>query len=368
MLFREITGLSDIKQSLIGTIANNHVAHAQLFHGNEGTANLALALAYATYINCEDKQPDDACGRCASCIKMSKLAHPDVNYIFPTAGGKSVLSENFMPQWRQFVKETPFGNLSDWLEKIGVKQGNIPAEDARQLIQKLSLKSYEGGYKIVIIWQAENLHNTTANALLKILEEPPEQTLFLLVVSSMERLLTTIISRTQRVAVRNFTEQEIMSYLSTTKDIPQERARQIAFLAEGNMHRVLEFVDKAEDNDHAWFANWMRMCYAMNLSKLVPMADEFDTKTKEQQKAMLEYGLEIFREIFLYTNGGQSLIRLENDELVFVQRFSAAININNIEQISEMLSESHYHIERNARAKILFLDISLMIARLMAKA
>ncbi|WP_259015049.1 DNA polymerase III subunit [Emticicia fluvialis] len=368
MLFREITGLEDIKQSLIGTVANNHVAHAQLFHGNEGTANLALALAYATYINCEDKQSDDACGRCASCIKMSKLAHPDVNYIFPTAGGKSVLSENFMSQWRAFVNETPYGNLPDWLEKIGVKQGNIPAEEARQLIQKLSLKSYEGGYKIVIIWQAEYLHNTTANALLKILEEPPEQTLFLLVVNSMERLLTTIISRTQRVAVRKFTEQEIISYLLKYRDMPHERAKQIAFLSEGNMHSVLEMIDKAEDNDHAWFANWMRMCYATNVSKLVPMADEFDTKSKEQKKAMLEYGLSLFREMFLYTNGGESLVRLENEELVFVRRFSAAINLSNLEQITELFSEAHYHIERNARAKILFLDISLMIARLMAKA
>lgn len=368
MLFREITGLSDIKQSLIGTIANNHVAHAQLFHGNEGTANLALALAYATYINCEDKQTDDACGRCPSCIKMSKLAHPDVNYLFPTAGGKSVLSENFMPQWRSFVKETPYGNISDWLEKIGVKQGNIPAEEARQLIQKLSLKSYEGGYKIVIIWQAEYLHNTTANALLKILEEPPEQTLFLLVVSSIDRLLTTIISRTQRVAVRNFSEAEIIQYLSGYQEFSPERAKQIAFLSEGNMHRALEILDKSEDDDHAWFANWMRMCYALNLQKLVPMADEFDTKTKEQQKGMLEYGLSIFREIFLYRNGGQSLIRLENDELIFVQKFSAAINLNNLEQITEVLSESHYHLERNARAKIVFLDMSLIIARLMMKA
>ncbi|WP_337043036.1 DNA polymerase III subunit delta' [Emticicia sp. 17c] len=364
MLFREITGLQDIKQSLVGTVANNHVAHAQLFHGGEGTANLALALAYATYVNCENKQADDACGKCPSCLKMSKLAHPDVTYIFPTAGGKSVLSENFMAQWRSFVKETPFGNLSDWLEKIGVKQGNIPAEEARQLIQKLALKSYEGGYKIVIIWQAEYLHNTTANALLKILEEPPEQTLFLLVVSSMERLLTTIISRTQRVAIRKFSENELVQYLAT-KDVSQERARQIAFLSEGNMHKALEILEKAEDTDHAWFANWMRMCYALNLQKLVPMADEFDARSKEQQKGLLEYGLSIFREIFLYSNGGQNLIRLENDELVFVQRFSTAINMNNLEQIIDTLGEAFYHIERNARAKIVFLDISLIIARLM---
>lgn len=365
MLFREITGLTDTKQSLIRAVNDNHVAHAQLFHGGEGSANLVIALAYATYINCEDKQADDACGRCPNCSKMSKLAHPDVNFIFPTAGGKAVLSENFMVQWRAFVKETPYGNLSDWLEKIAIKQGNIPAEESRQLIQKLSLKSYEGGYKIVIIWQAEILNIAAGNALLKILEEPPEQTLFLLVVNSMDKLLTTIISRTQRVAIRNFSDEEITTYLVNNQQITSERAKQVAYLSEGNLNRALEIANKTEDNEHGWFATWMRMCYALNIQKLVPMADEFDTKGKEYQKAMLEYGLKIFREIFLYRHGGENLIKLEGDELVFVQKFSNVLNISNLEQITTLLSESHYHVERNARAKIVFLDISLAIARLM---
>lgn len=365
MLFQEITGLNDVKQSLIQAITSNHVAHAQLFHGAEGSANLALALAYATYINCENKQPDDACGRCPNCTKMSKLAHPDVNYIFPTAGGKAVLSENFMLQWSAFVKETPYGNLSDWLERIAVKQGNIPAEESRQLIQKLSLKSYEGGYKIVIIWQAEMLNISAGNALLKILEEPPEQTLFLLVANSADKLLTTIISRTQRIAIRNFTDEEIIAYLSQNQAITSERAKQVAYLSEGNLNYALEIVNKTEDDQHAWFANWMRMCYVLDVLKLVPMADDFDTKGKEYQKAMLEYGLSIFREIFLYKNGGENLIRLEGEELIFVQKFSNVLKINNLEQITTLLSESHYHIERNGRAKIIFLDISLAIARLM---
>lgn len=365
MLFREIIGLDEVKKSLIQAVNSNHVAHAQLFHGAEGSANLALALAYATYINCENKQPDDACGRCPNCNKMSKLAHPDVNYIFPTAGGKAVISENFMPQWRIFVKDTPYGTLSNWLEHIAIKQGNIPAEESRQLIQKLSLKSYEGGYKIAIIWQAEMLNIAAGNALLKVLEEPPEQTLFLLVASSSDKLLTTIISRTQRIAVRNFTDDEIISYLTQKQDIGPERAKQIAYLSDGNLNHALEIAHKTDDDQHAWFANWMRMCYALNILKLVPMADEFDAKGKEYQKAMLEYGLSIFREIFLYRHGGENLIRLEGDELVFVQKFSNVLNISNLEAITTLLGESHYHIERNGRAKMIFLDISLAIARLM---
>lgn len=365
MQFREIRGLEDVKQTLVKAVSTNHVAHAQLFHGSEGSANLAMALAFATYINCEDKQANDSCGKCASCLKMSKLAHPDVNYIFPTAGGKSVLSENFMSQWREFVKTTPYGNLSDWLEKINIKQGNIPVEEARQLIQKLSLKSYEGGYKIVIIWQAEYLHHTTANALLKILEEPPEQTLFLLVVNSMERLLTTIISRTQRVAIRSFNDEEVISYITDKQSISFERAKQIAYLSEGNLNKALTILYEADDSEHQWFANWMRMCYALKIDSLVPMADEFDGMSKEKQKGLLEYGLNIFREIFLFRNGGEDLIRLEGDELTFVQKFSNVLNISNLEKISETFSEAHFHLERNARAKIVFLDISLIIARLM---
>jgi DNA polymerase-3 subunit delta' len=365
MLFQEIKGLDDAKQTLIKAVSNNHLAHAQLFHGGEGSANLAMAWAFATFINCENKQPNDACGKCASCLKMSKLAHPDVSYIFPTAGGKSVLSENFMAQWREFMKETPYGNLSDWLEKINIKQGNIPVEEARQLIQKLSLKSYEGGYKIVIIWQAEYLHHTTANALLKILEEPPEQTLFLLVVNSMERLLTTIVSRTQRVSIRYFNDEEIIAYLTDKQAISPERAKQIAYLSEGNLNKALTILYETDNSEHQWFANWMRMCYALKIDNLVPMADEFDGMSKEKQKGVLEYGLSIFREIFLYRNGGADLLRIEDDELIFVQKFSNVLNINNLEKISETFSEAHFHLERNARAKIVFLDISLLIARLM---
>jgi DNA polymerase-3 subunit delta' len=167
------------------------------------------------------------------------------------------------------------------------------------------------------------------------------------------------------VAIRNFSDEEIVSYLLNNQQITDERAKQVAYLSEGNLNYALEIANKTEDDQHTWFATWMRMCYALNIQKLVPMADEFDTKGKEYQKAMLEYGLKIFREIFLYRHGGESLIKLEGDELIFVQKFSNVLNISNLEQITTLLSESHYHIERNARAKMVFLDISLAIARLM---
>jgi DNA polymerase-3 subunit delta' len=364
MLFANIPGLQETKDLLIRSVNNNHVAHAQLFHGLDGSANLAMALAFATYLNCEDKQETDACGKCSSCLKIKKLAHPDVTYIFPTAGGKKVLSENFMKEWREFVAEKPFGGLSDWLNFVEIKQGNIPVEEARQLIQNLSLKSYEGGYKIVIIWQAENLHTATANALLKILEEPPEQTLFLLVCNSMDRLLTTIISRAQRVAIRNFSQDEVIKYLMKKGLDNEERAAQIAFLSDGDMNKAEELMEQKIQNEQEWFANWMRYCYAFDVSKLIPLADEFDTFTKETQKGLFEYGLRILRELFLYTQSAEQLVRIEGEELVFVQKFSKVFNIGNLEHIIGLISEAHFHIERNVRAKIAFLDTSLSISRL----
>jgi DNA polymerase III subunit delta' len=364
MLFKEIIGLESSKKSLIKAVTDNHVAHAQLFHGNEGSGALAMALAFATYINCQDKQVDDSCGKCASCTKMSKFAHPDVNYIFPTAGGKKVLSENFMAEWRSFLSENPYGDLSSWLEKISIKQGNIPVEEARQLIVNLSLKSYEGGYKIVIIWQAELLNIAAANALLKILEEPPEKTIFLLVCSQIDKILTTIISRTQRLAIPSFTEEDICEYLTKTDSVSLERAKQIAFLADGNLTKALNIIDSKDLDQHQWFANWMRYCFSFDVVKLVGLADEFDAQIKESQKGMFEYGLRILRELFLFANGAEKLVKLEGEELTFIQKFSKVFKIDNLDKIQKIISEAHYSIERNARAKMVFLDVSLSIARL----
>jgi DNA polymerase-3 subunit delta' len=364
MLFSAIPGLDEIKKRLIAAVNNNHVAHAQLFDGAEGGGALPMAMAFATYVNCHNPQADDACGSCASCVQMSKLAHPDVTYVYPTAGGKKVLSENFITQWREFLNENPFGGISDWLEAIDIKQGNIPVEESRQVIQNLSLKSYEGGYKIVIIWMAEYMGIASANALLKILEEPPAKTLFLMVSNGTERLLTTIISRTQRIAVRSLTDDELKEYLIKSQGLPEQRAQEVAFLSEGNISYAKSIINQKDQNEKEWFANWMRYCYAFDLSKLVPLADSFDSLTKEAQKSLLDYGLKIIREIYLQCVGMDSLIKLEGEELVFVQKFSKVFKFENLDKITQEISEAQFHIERNARGKLVFLDTSLNIARL----
>lgn len=364
MQFAKIPGLSETKERLIDSVKKGNVAHALLFDGKSGSAALPMALAFATYLNCEQPSDSDSCGQCAACNKINKLAHPDLAFAFPTAGGKKVLSENFMSEWREFVNETPFGSYTDWLNHINIKQGNIPVEESRQIIQSLSLKSYEGGYKMVVIWNIESMAAPAANALLKILEEPPEKTVFLLVSSDYNRLLPTIQSRVQRVAVTELSFDETVAFLVEKHHLSETRAGQIAFLTDGNINESLKLIEQKENNHKEWFANWMRYCYAFDLSKLVPASEEFDGLSKEEQKGVLEYGLKILREIYLQNVGLTELIKLENEELSFVQKFSKVFKFENIDRISEAISEAMISIDRNVRAKIVFLDLSMTIATL----
>ncbi|TAH16792.1 MAG: DNA polymerase III subunit delta [Runella slithyformis] len=367
MLFQDIIGHEDTKRALIRSVQNNHVAHAQLFDGPAGGAGLALALAFATFVNCEDPQPHDACGRCASCIKMKKLAHPDIHHIFPLPrapkDGEELLAE-LTPQWRTFIAESPYQTLPNWLAHINAtnnQQGIIPIKESRNIIKKLSLKAYEGEYKIMLLWQPELLNGQSANALLKILEEPPAKTLFLLITSQSDKLLTTIISRAQRVAVRGFSDAEVADYLQQ-KGIDPKRAQQIAYLSEGNMATARHLASEVDDNRFEWFANWMRTAYRRDYVQLVKLADDFDAFTKEKQKGLFDYGLNLFRDMFLWQNGAAALLRIQNEELTFVQRFGDTVAPAAIALLVEEITQAYYHLERNARAKILFLDLSLTAA------
>ena len=369
MLFKDIPGLDTLKSTLIHSVEANHVAHAQLFHGGVGSANLALAWAYSTYINCEDKQPTDACGQCASCVKMAKMIHPDIHHIFPTPSAKETILE-LLPTWRKFLIESPYRSLTDWLDFTGItgnKQGIIPIKEGHNIIQKISLKAFEAEYKILIIWQPELMNIESANSLLKILEEPPAKTLFILVCNDTNRLLTTILSRTQRIVIPSFTDENIASYLVQKQHIGLERAKQIAYLSEGNLAKALSMTVEEDQDQHHWFAMWMREAYKPNLPALIKLADEYDTFSKEYQKGMMEYGLNVFRDLLLWKNGAEALVRLAGVELEFVQRFSQVVKIEAIEQITNELSKTYYYLERNGRAKILHLDLSLTIAKLFKK-
>lgn len=369
MQFSEIIGQDATRQLLLRAVHTNHLAHALLFDGPVGSANLALALALAQYVNCEDERDDDSCGRCASCIKIQKLVHPDLHMVFPVANlAKGKTSEAYLADWRKFLIDQPYRTLPDWLETVGAdnKQGNISAEEARNILQKLSLKSYEGAYKIMLIWLPELMNVTSANALLKVLEEPPAQTLFLLVTNQPDKLLITILSRTQRVAVRAFTDEEVATYLRQHLNLDETTARRNAYLADGNLAEALQLSreDANLSEQHAWFANWMRTCYRQDLIALVRQADQFDGFSKEKQKGLLDYSIRLYRALLLWQQGAGELLRLPDEEMAFVRNFVKVLTIHHIERIVADLNEAAYHLERNARAKMVMLDMSLTFSRL----
>ncbi len=369
MLFSEIEGLNKIKKHLINSVLNNHIAHAQLFLGPEGSANLAMALAFATYLNCEDRQEDDACGHCTSCTKINKLVHPDLHFVYPVSStknsaGKDLVSTTFIKEWRTFLKEQPYGLLSDWSNAFGGenKQGNISKAESRNIIKNLSLKAFEGRYKIMIIWMPEYLHPTAANGILKVLEEPPEKTIFLLVAHDMEKLLITILSRTQKVVIPAFSDEEVEAYLKNRHGVESTRARQIVHMADGNINEAIRLLNETEDDTHAMFRDWMRFCFTRDFTRMVEWAEVYQKMNKLSQKSLLMYGLTMMRETLIANYSPGNLQRLQGEELDFVKNFSKVIDADKLEKISDNLNRAYYHLERNANPKILFADLSLQIA------
>ncbi|KEO73330.1 DNA polymerase III subunit [Anditalea andensis] len=373
MLFSSIPGLRETKERLIKAIQTNHLAHALLFHGPEGSANLAMALALATYVNCQKPEEEDACGKCDSCLKMGKLIHPDVGYTFPVPG--SLISDDdnkkkvdILSPWRSFVLSSPYGNLSDWNYHNGFdgKQLNISKNAAKQIIKTLSLKSFEGGYKIMLIWFPEYMHVTAANAILKILEEPPERTLFLMVSNQPDKLLTTILSRTQKVLVRAFRDEEIKDHFIASGISTPEAAAQIAPLADGSMREAFQLADQIQDENTVKFRDWMRICFGLEINPILTMSEEFASIDKEAQKALFLTGLTVLRESLLKRSQLDGLMRTAASDRAFIENFSLkALTEEKIIRIYDLLNQAFYHLERNASAKIIFTDLSLGIARVL---
>ncbi|MDX1905093.1 MAG: DNA polymerase III subunit delta [Thermonemataceae bacterium] len=369
MLFEEIYGLKDIKKKLIQAVEQNHVAHAQLFAGRAGSGNLAMALAMATYIFCENKGENDACGQCAACSKMKKLVHPDLHFVLPVSSTTKVakpLSQDFLKEWRSFALQNTYAGISEWLACIGAesKTPSISAEESRKIVSTLSLMPYESEYKILLIWLPEYLNITSANALLKALEEPPQKTLFFLVSEQPEKMLITILSRLQRIRVRDFEDEEVRLFLEEKLSIAAEKARQVAHLAEGNLQKAIYMSQEIEDDNHLLFRDWMRLCYTRNYQALIEKSEEFAKMPKEVQKNLLLYGLSMSQETLLYKYASEELLRVDAHSLEFINGFAKTMDMSKIHSLYYLLNEALQHLERNANAKIIFLDTSLLISQM----
>ncbi len=277
MLFNKITGQENVKARLVQTVKDSRISHAQLFLGPEGNGKLALAIAYAQYINCRDKQNGDACGTCPSCLKYNKLEHPDLHFIFPVANTSEVkgkpTSRQFLKHWRELLLEkNACISLSDWYNKIGIenKQAVIYTEDCNEIIRTLNYKSFESEYKVMIIWMVEKLFHAAAPKILKILEEPPDKTLFLLIAENQHQIINTILSRAQIVKIPRINDEALERYLSVEKGLTGADVRRITTSAEGNLNRAIQLIDKQEEEKDNFeeFKNWMRLCYSFKIVEI----------------------------------------------------------------------------------------------------
>lgn len=367
MLFQEVIGQNAIKEQLIQSVFENRVSHAQLFLGPEGSGSFALALAYAQFISCTERTKTDSCGNCASCRKYNKLIHPDLHFSYPFfRGGEKEDSMADLGEWRDLVLSNPYFNLDEWRLRLDAqnKQPNINKAECLNILHRLSLKAFESEYKTMIIWLPEYLKNE-GNRLLKTLEEPANKTLIILVAQSQDQILNTIISRTQLVKIPALKNEDIIHYLTDNKDISETQASRIAYLSDGNMQAALNLLKEDDHDDFRNFTGWMRMTFADKGAQIIDFVDELSKLGRENQKNMLRYGVQLIRECIMMMSGAESLVHLPSAELDFVKNFSKHLDIAKCEALVNELEKAHYHIERNANPKILFLDVSLQFVKIL---
>ena len=376
MQFKDVIGQEAVKQRLIQSVRENHVSHAQLFLGPAGSGKLPLALAYAQYILCPNRTATDSCGVCPTCQKVQKLVHPDLHFVVPTNTTKKVKdkpeSDLFMEEWREFaVKNEGYFNDTDWYAFLDIenKQGYMSVRDAASLLRKLSMKAYEGEYKIVILWMAEKMRVDTANKLLKILEEPPEKTVFLLIAEDQEELLATIKSRTALMKVPAIEINKIQEALVERLGCDPQQAHDAAMISEGNWITACHSVQESEEHKFFFttFQQWMRLCFRSAYSELIDFSNNIKSLGREKQKELLDYGLRIIRNALLFNNNLAEIVMLPDDEKTFNSKFAPFVNPANLAQIAELFEEAIRHIERNGNAQIVFTDVSFKMIGLLKK-
>jgi DNA polymerase-3 subunit delta' len=381
MQFTEILGQEYIKNHLTKSAELGRIPHAQLFIGPEGSGTLAMAIAYAQYVLCQNANGQN-CGQNESCnIKFDKLSHPDLHFVYPTVSTEDVKSKpksiDFIADWRSFVLQNPYGGLFEWYDVLGVnnKQGEIRVDDAQEILKSLALKSYEGGYKIMIIWMADKMNIAASNKLLKLLEEPPEKTIFLLISEQEETIIQTIRSRCQIVHFGGLPEKIIAEALVVKKQIEPELAATIAHQAQGNYNKALQLISKNSDRYpfEQWFVTWVRAAFkakgnAAAIHDLIQWSEQIASLGRETQKKFLEFCIEMFRQAMLLNYESPSLVYLEPKVEKFkLANFAPFVNGNNIIILFNELSEAIYHIERNGNAKIILTDLSIKLTRLIHK-
>ncbi|NRT13078.1 DNA polymerase III subunit delta' [Flavobacterium sp. 14A] len=381
MQFSEILGQEHIKNHLTKSADSGRIPHAQLFVGPEGSGTLAMAIAYAQYILCNNQNGENN-GANESCnIKFQKISHPDLHFAYPTVTTDTVKrspkSIDFITDWRQFITKNPYGGLFDWYAILGVqnKQGEIRVDDAQEILKSLSLKAYEGGYKFMLVWMADKLNIAASNKLLKLLEEPPEKTIFILISENEEDIIQTIRSRCQILHFNGLTEPIIAEALVNKENADPKEAAKIAHQAQGNYNVALHLLhdDTGDQPFEQWFVTWVRAAFkakgnAAAIQDLILWSEKIAGLGRETQKKFLEFCIEMFRQALLINYEAKNLVYFEPKVDKFkLENFAPFVNGNNIQDIFKELSDAMYHIERNGNAKIILTDLSIKLTRLIHK-
>jgi DNA polymerase-3 subunit delta' len=380
MDFSEVIGQKHLKSHLHKTVENGRIPHAQLFVGTAGSGILPMAIAYAQEVLCRNHAKESVSFlSCAS--KVKKLVHPDLHFVYPVNTNdvikKNAVSANFTKEWRQFVLKNPYSSLFDWLQSLGIenKQGNISVNEAQDLLKTLALKSYEGGYKVMIIWMADKMNTECSNKILKIVEEPPKNTLLLLLTEAEENIISTIRSRCQKLDFPLLAEEDITSRLIQNHSVSGPNAKKISRQAGGDLNKALHILNNDSDDIifEEWFISWVRTAFIAKGNKgaindLIHWSESIASKGRETQKKFISYCIELFRQALLKNYKADSLLFFESTDAKFsIEKFAPFIHQNNIFEITSALEEAAYHVERNGNPKIIFTDLSIKLTRLIHK-
>ena len=377
MQFQSILGQHFIKKHLTTSVDRQRIAHAQLFIGSSGSGVLPCAIAYAQYLICTNTNGENTGGNASCNLKFDHLAHPDLHFAFPVATTDSVkshpVSDNFSKEWREFLNLNPYGSLYDWHQHLGIekKQGKIGVDEAQDIVKKLSLKSYEGGFKVMIIWMADKMNNAASNKLLKLIEEPPQKTVFILIAENEDQILDTIKSRCQVLHFPPLAAESLEQALVENHNCATAEAKKIALQAHGDYNLALHYLHHSGDEEdyETWFIAWVRTAFKARGNKksildLISWSENIASKGRETQKSFLGYCEDFFRQAMLLNYNAKELVYLQPTTQFELAKFAPYVHGNNIHSIIDELQTASYHIERNGNAKIILTDLSIKLTRL----
>lgn len=369
MLFKDVVGQMPIKDHLISMVREDRISHAQLFTGTAGAGLMPMALAFAQYVNCHNPGADDSCGVCPSCKKMAKLIHPDFHFVFPImkrGNEKSPVCADYLNEWREFVLQSPYFTVHEWFSFLNAEksQGLIYTQEGNEIIKRLSLKNFEGRYKIMVVWQPEKMHNSAANKLLKILEEPPARTLFLLVSDYPVGILPTILSRTQQLKIPRIDDASMTKGLMDAFNVSEEEANTVARISGGDFIKARDIVGNSEEKQffNQMFVNFMRYSYKGQLDEISRWVDQLSALPKERLKNILLYCIAILRESYIANYDIAELVYATPEEYDFIGKFKPFVNDRNVEMMVGEFSLALAHIEQNGNTRLVLFDMAIKIS------